>query len=211
MLRSRAHRRAERIEQADRDLEEALKAENQSAYTLRVRAQARKESDPEGAIADLRQADALDPDKRLILTDLSRILSVRLQWHDEALEVLDRLLKLYPNTESALIDRSILYAKSGRHEEAVRDIERAMEPPNANRTLYQAACAHANFPGRKNHVTALSLLSQAIRAGYVAKDLDTDPDLDPIRDMPGFKAIKLSYQLSTLRQGRNGATDEDAE
>jgi serine/threonine protein kinase/tetratricopeptide (TPR) repeat protein len=206
LLRSRAYRRAGRDEDADRDYAAAMQAENQTHTALAARAQARKETDPQGALADLQQADALDPGALTVLTGMSRILTVRLQRPDEALAVLDRLLAIYPDDEPSLVDRSILLAQAGRQDEAIRDVELALVPPNESRTIYQAACMYASLPGRLHDRRALNLLARAIGAGYAADHLADDPDLESIRNSDEFQAIRTTYELSKTRTRRTVAT-----
>ncbi len=71
-------------------------------------------------------------------------------------------------------------------------MSKALKPPNHDRTLYQAACTNAllNRPRR-----AVTLLAQAIQAGYKADKLATDPDLESIRNMDDFQTIMRAYFL----------------
>ena len=80
-----------------------------------------------------------------------------------------------------------LYA-AGDYERAAETYERLLaETPGEARFLYNLACSEAQL-GRKEQ--ALDHLRQAIEAApHLGESAPQDPDLDPIRDEPGFSAI----------------------
>ena len=210
LSRSRAYRKLGMSEQADQDFDAALETDNLTASSLHSRGLARMDTDPEKAVEDLRQAHLLDPDQVSILTRMARTLSTRLDRPAEAIEILDRAIRIDPNYETAIIDRAVLRAQLGRYDAATQDLKRALRPPNFHRTLYQAACVRALLPDEEDHERALMYLSQAIRAGYDPDDLAADPDLLPIRETDGFRAILEAYELANPPQSQRPPVGDDA-
>jgi serine/threonine protein kinase/Flp pilus assembly protein TadD len=190
--RSDAYRKLGRTQEAERDLKEAIRSDNVSPASLYSRGKLLMDVDPEQAVADFQQSFLLDPDRVSALTHAARTLSTRLHKPEQAIEMLGRAIELDPDNETATIDRSVLLAHLARAEEALRDTKQALKPPNHDRTLYQAACTNAllNRPRR-----ALTLLAQAIQAGYKADRAAADPDLESIRDMDDFQTIMRAYFL----------------
>ncbi len=161
--------------------------------------------DPVQAVADFQQCFLLDPDRIAALTNAARTLSTRLGKTEQAIEVLDRAIELDPDYEAATIDRSVLLAQLGRTEEAIRDMNKALKSCKYSRTLYQAACTNALLDRPQRAVT---LLAQAIQAGYKADKLATDPDLESIREMEDFQTIMRAYFLSNRnRLQQNPSSD----
>ena len=191
--RSEAYYALGMTSKAEHDIEEAIKSENVSSASVYSRGRKLMDLDPEQALADFHLAFKLDPERVSALTLGARTLSTRLNRTDEAIELLTKAIELKPEYETARADRSVLYAQLGRKEAALRDLSVALKPPNYDRTLYQATCTNAllNRPRR-----AITLLAQAIQAGYKADRLATDPDLESIRDTADFRAISRAYLLS---------------
>ncbi len=99
-----------------------------------------------------------------------------------------------PSNETAIIDQAVLHARLGHQQDALADLQVAIEEPNSPRTLYQAACVNALLP-EPRRVIALAFLSRAIQRGYGSDWIDKDSDLDSIRDLPGFRAIARTVGL----------------
>ena len=196
LSRSRAYRLIGREEEADRDFQQAMKFDDLDNYSLHVRARAREDSDPEGAIDDIRRALGMKPDDPLLLRRMAHLLSRKFGQEEEAIEYYTKAIRVQPADEYGRIDRAVLLARAGRYEEAEDDVRIALQAPNSGRTLYQTACIYALMSEQRSHRLALKYLSMAIRAGYNANNLRNDPDLESIRDMPDFDAIKRMYQLS---------------
>ena len=83
------------------------------------------------------------------------------------------------------------------------------QQPNAAETIYQAACLNAQFPHRRGR--ALQLLALAIQNGYGANDFEEDTDLDSLREMPGYQAIKKTIWLSSSLRGKRNRKPETPE
>ncbi|MCG8650588.1 MAG: hypothetical protein MI861_12200, partial [Pirellulales bacterium] len=84
----------------------------------------------------------------------------------------------------------VMYARLGKHREAIADLRKAVAPPSSPQVLYQAACIQALLPeGKRKTKHALSFLSQSLQAGYGADSLKVDSDLDSLRDSAGFNSL----------------------
>ncbi len=173
--RSEAYRELGRMEEADQDMQEAIHSQNVSPASLYYRGKKLMKIDPVQALADFQQSFLLDPDLVSALTHAARTLSTKLGKPEEALQILDRVIELDPDNETATIDRSVLLAQLGRRREALRDLQEALKPPNHDRTLYQAACTNALLNRPRMAVTRLA---QAIQNGYKADNAATDEDLE---------------------------------
>ncbi|TWU47251.1 Serine/threonine-protein kinase PrkC [Rubripirellula tenax] len=198
LLRSRAYRLQGDSVAADRDLVAVMNEKDLTAPSLLSRARAMESTNPSAALADLKAAEALDPNSADVLISIAELLTRKLNRDADAIPYLDRLIRNQPDNERGVSDRAVLLARLGRFNEADRDVREAIKPPNSARALYQLACASALMQERTFHIRSLSFLAQALQAGYDADRLDSDPDLEAIREMPGFQAIARTYQLGKL-------------
>ena len=201
LKRSLAYREIGKNESADADFQAAMAAECNDHFELIARAKAREKQDPEAALEDFRRARQLNPDRPGILREIAFLLAYPLGRHEEAISVFDQVLDMQPRNEIALVDRALSHVRLGHIQEALEDTRRAMTLPNAGRSYYQAACVHALIGKEPNKRRAVELLAKAIQAGYQPKKLMSDPDLESIREMSGFRAISRTYTLS--RMGRS--------
>jgi serine/threonine protein kinase/Flp pilus assembly protein TadD len=156
-----------------------------------ARAEARLADDPNGAMADVTEALKLNPASMFGLQLQAHILSERLGKPEEAIYVLDRAVKLYPESAQNVAGRGVLLARAGRRDEAVRDAEEAIlrdsRPPN----LYQVGCIYALTAKSQagDKLKAFELLWAALRTGFGLDIVDTDSDLDPVRAEPQFRRL----------------------
>jgi len=80
---------------------------------------------------------------------------------------------------------ALCLARSGKVDEAQREIRRALEDnPTNGIVLYKAAMIALL---RGNSDSALSWIERAVANGYSVKDLEKDPELQPLRDLPAFR------------------------
>ena len=201
LKRSQAYKKLGEVQKSESDFGLALKS-GSDANSFVQRSIAREKDDPSGAIADLLHANQLDPNNPVILMSIARLHSLRMGDHQAAIKFYTQALSLNNENETALIDRALALARVQQYDRSLSDLDAATKHTNTARTHYQAACVCALMP-RKHHVRGLSHLASAIRAGYEAERLMSDPDLESLRRMPGFQAIVRSYQLSKLRRKRS--------
>src|SRR4029077_10667385 len=98
--------------------------------------------------------------------------------------------------------RGVSLARLGQREKALADAEDALlidtRPPN----LYQVACVYA-LTSRQNpqdRLRAFELLSYGLKGGFGLDIVDSDSDLDPIRQTPEFgRLVAAARQLQPAR------------
>lgn len=105
----------------------------------------------------------------------------------------ERALELNPNDVRALYLSGNALGQLGRDEEARNCVERAlMLEPDEPSVLYNAACFYSQSGDLDR---AMELLERAVLPGMANRVwVEHDSDLDPLRDLPRFKAY-----LETLR------------
>ena len=84
--------------------------------------------------------------------------------------------------------RALELLKNKKYPEAIRLYEELIEErPNNQTALYNMACAYS-LTGKKEE--ALVYLQKSLEAGFVNfAHLEKDPDLDPLREEPGYRAL----------------------
>jgi tetratricopeptide (TPR) repeat protein len=211
LKRSEAHRKMGRISAAEADYQKALAAECDTQMELIERAKSRCTDDPDAALDDLYQARRLNPDRPFILSRIAHMLARKLFRYEEAAEIYADVLRIQPANESAMVDRALALTRLKRFEEALELTERAMEGSNDGRNIYQAACVHALVGTETDRIKAVVLLSEAINAGYRNKNMGTDPDLESIRGMSGYRAAIRVHVLSHSRTSNSNPSENGDE
>jgi serine/threonine protein kinase/Flp pilus assembly protein TadD len=113
--------------------------------------------------------------------------------NERLIVVLERQLEMVPEDVRARILLSAQYAKMGRPEPAVRELERAvaMRPNDAN-TLYNAACTYGVLNMKPE---TLAMFRRSVEAGFGDLDLAArDSDLACIHADPEFLSILQSHR-----------------
>lgn len=144
------------------------------------------------AAAALEQATRLRPDDARVWANLGDIY----RWtpgrgdkaaaaYDEAIRSARKALVVNANDVSAREILACSAAKRGDFEVAQREIDAALQidPTNAN-ALYAAAVI-ASLRG--SPASAVTWLSRAIASGYGADEASRDPELNQIRNAPGYR------------------------
>ncbi len=154
---------------------------------------------PEKAKKDLQEAMRIDPNSVVALQNLAHVESEHLQNADAAMQALDQILKLYPENQAALAGRSVLLARAGQVEDCVRDLDALskLEQRLLPSTMYQMGCAHALISTKHSPSLQASvrLLAQALRRGYGADVMASDPDLDLLRGDTDFMALTATLKF----------------
>jgi serine/threonine protein kinase/Flp pilus assembly protein TadD len=109
-------------------------------------------------------------------------------YYRRALQLIEERLELNPDDVRALILAAGALASLGEQNKALDFIGRALEvDPDDPGIFYNIACSYANLDKPED---ALSALERAVEKGYARKDwMDNDPDLEPIRNSPRYKAL----------------------
>jgi non-specific serine/threonine protein kinase len=102
--------------------------------------------------------------------------------------VLEQQLRDVPEDVRARILLAADYAATGRHDEASRELQKAVDlRPHDSNILYNAACT---FGVMKRKPEALEMLRRARAAGYVNTDwIRRDPDLACLHGEPDFEKL----------------------
>jgi tetratricopeptide (TPR) repeat protein len=179
-----------------------MTAKPQSAEAWVARAVAKVDSSPDEAIQDLNQALVQNAHCAEAWESKAHVLAERLQRSDEALPVLDRAVELFPESASLRACRGVVAARLHRFDQARSDAEHAMQLDRSPAVLYQVAGIHAWLSSKTSDdaVQAIELLSAALRQGYGADLLDSDPDLAPLRSRRDF--IELRDAVAKLQRRR---------
>ena len=190
-LRASLRERMGDREAAKADREEGLKRKPTDELSWVARGETRMAANPAGALADAEEALKLNPLSAAALQLKAHLLSEKLNRRAEAIAVLDRAVEFYPDYVPARAGRGVLLAREGRRNEAIRDAKDALlrntDPPN----LFQVGCIYAltSRTNPEDKTEAFRLLWSALQRGFGLQYIDTDRDLDPLRDDPEFKRL----------------------
>src|SRR5262249_32651647 len=135
---------------ANEDRAELLKREPDDEISWVTRGLQRLKSDPEGALGDFRQAEALNPRSYFALENQAHVLG-EMKRHEESLKASDKLVDLYPQNTKALAGRAIELARLGRADEALRDAKACLDLRPAPLDRYQIAGVYALTKDRPGH------------------------------------------------------------
>jgi tetratricopeptide (TPR) repeat protein len=195
LIRARVRAQAGDARGAQADRAAGLRADPADAPGWVARGLARMEDEPEAALADLERAEQLNPRSLDALQNQAHVLSERLGRTEDAVQVLDRLLTLYPDFVPGRAGRAVLLARLGRRPAAHQDAAACLERDTSPATLYQLAGVYAltsrSEPDDRLH--AYRLLSVALRQGYGHDLLLHDPDLAPLRSEPDFQRLVRQF------------------
>src|SRR5262245_14136113 len=175
---------------AKQDLADGLREKATDDVSLIARGVARLSTDLPGALADIDAALEFNPRSRGAMQNKSHVLS-KLGKNEEAVKTLDRLLEMYPDYVPARAGRGVMHARLGNVKEALADAEETLKRDSTPRIVYQVAGIYAlldkSRPGSRTE--AMRLLTLALRGGFGHDHIETDSDLDPIRNTPEFQRL----------------------
>ncbi len=176
---------------AKADREAGFKAPTTDELSWVARAENRFGDDPKGALADVDEALKLNPWSAIALQLKAAILSEGLKRPGDALAVLNRAVELHPDAVPVRAGRGVLLARAGKRDEALRDAKDALRRDTRAPNLYQVGCIYAlttkTHPDDRRE--ALKLLWDGLKTGFALDIVDTDSDLDALRNDPDFKDL----------------------
>jgi tetratricopeptide (TPR) repeat protein len=187
--RAAAREKAGDAEGAKRDREEAFRLEPTDELGFLSRGYARL-AQPERALEDFERACKLNPRSLAALQNKAYALS-RLGRSKEAAGALDRAIALYPDFVKARAGRGVMLARLGKREEAHRDADECLARDTQPITHYQLAGVYAltSRTNPEDRARAFHLLRQALAKGVGFDLIESDRDLDPIRNAPEFRGL----------------------
>lgn len=174
---------------ADRETGLAMTPTDELSWV--ARGEQRLGNDPAGALTDIERALAINPRSAPALQLQAHVLSERLGRLEEALTVLDRAIAWYPESAVFRAGRGVLLARHGRTELARQEARRALTLDGKAPNLYQVACIFALTSSQQpqDRFEAIRLLRIAVQSGYGFDLIDSDPDLNPLRNVSDFQTI----------------------
>ena len=148
-------------------------------------------SDPQAPLADFARALQCNAHSLAALESKAHVLAEQLGRTAEAVQVLDRAVAFYPESAPAVAARDVLLARLGKREAARQDAEQALSLDRAAPTVFQVAGIYARLSQQQpdDLLRCLALLATALRQGYGAELMDTDKDLDFVREDSQFKKL----------------------
>jgi serine/threonine protein kinase/tetratricopeptide (TPR) repeat protein len=189
-IRAEIRERAGDPEGAKQDRAEAVRCQPTDEMGWLSRGYARMAIDPSAALDDFDHALAINPRSLVALQNKAHILS-KLGKNAEAAQALDKAIDFYPDFVRARAGRGVLLARLGERDAALQDASDCLAQDNKPLTLYQLAGIYALTSQKHadDRRQAFRLLSLALQKGCGFDLLETDKDLDPIRDSAEFRKL----------------------
>lgn len=191
-LQARAHGLAGDAAAADRAMREGLRHEPRDEQGFVARGLARLPHNTEAALADFDAALAINPRSRPARQNKAYVLSELQKKIEESIAVLDDVLADYPEYLPSLGGRGVLLARFGRRDAAHADAKACLRLSNQPETLYQMAGLYAltSRQTEADRAEALRLLAASLaESAYGLQHVNTDADLDPLREDAEFQRI----------------------
>jgi tetratricopeptide (TPR) repeat protein len=187
---------------AKADREAGLRLTPTDEMSWIARAENRLADDPRAALADDEEALKLNPTSIFGLQLKAHILAEHLNRPAEAMAALDRAVELNPDFVPARAGRGVMLAREGKRDAAIRDAKDALRRDASATNLYQVGCIYAltakTHPQDKPE--AIRLLWGGLKRGYGLDIVDTDTDLDPIRNDPDFQQMVKDARALNARR-----------
>ena len=190
---------------ARRDREACLARKPGDEAAWNDRGLAQLPANPRAALADFEQALKLNPAFYPALQNTAHVLSEHLGQQEKALEVMTRVVRLYPDIAQARIGRGVLLARLGKRAEAHEEARKALAGDRTPLIFYQAANIYA-LTSRKEPTDAervCCLLAAALLRHFGQEIVDIDSDMDPVRDREDFRQL-LRVTRDLEREVQNG-------
>jgi tetratricopeptide (TPR) repeat protein len=174
---------------AQQDRAEGLRREPTDEMGWLTRGYARM-GNPRDALDDFDQALKLNARSLAALQNKAHLLS-KLERNEEAARALDRAIEAHPDFVPARAGRGVLLARLGKRAAAHQDAVECLARDNKPLTFYQLAGIYALTSRQQpdDRAQALRLLSIALQKGVGFDLLESDRDLDPIRNTLEFQRL----------------------
>ncbi len=156
---------------------------------------------PATALADFRAAERINPGSLVALRNQIHVLADHLRDDPGALIVATRSVELFPEHMEFRVGRAIILARMGKREEAHREAEGVHLTAKESLLTFQLGCVYSltSRTHPDDRVKAFTFLRKAVRDGFHDTTiLQTDRNLEPIREFPDFKAILISIRYLFL-------------
>lgn len=176
---------------AAKDMARGMKVEPTDPISWASRGYARLGEDPKAALSDFIKAEELAPRYYEAIFNQACVLGSQLKKYDEAIAVLDRLLKKYPDDLNAMSSRAIYLMRAGKEDEAVAAARACLKMNPTAQVQYRVACVLAMASSKKPELRqeSMKLLAWSSIRGWNLRSLETDKDLKPLHDMPEYQKL----------------------
>jgi len=204
-LRAKLREKVRDRDGAKKDLAEGLRREPTDELSWIARGIAFLPDEPKRALSDFDKALTLNPRSLAALQNKAHVLGKYFKRTQEAVQVLDKAIDLYPDDVRPRAGRGVYLARLGKRDAALKDAEQALLLDNNPPNLYQVAGIYAltSREDPDDQKEALRLLASALKKGFGHEYLDIDRDLDPIRQTPTFRrVIEASRALQSMGPGK---------
>ena len=190
-LRAKVRARQGDREGARRDQEAGLRGEPLDEQDMTSQGLARQPRDPRAALADYERALELNPHYLSALQNKANVLAEDLGRTEEAIAALDQILADNPDYVPARAGRGVYHARLGRREAAHADARETLQRDKKPFTVYQVAGIYALTSRQhpEDRQEAIRLLGSALSQGVGLDLIDSDRDLDAIRDQAEFRKL----------------------
>ena len=209
LLRAEAHDKLDDDDNAARDREIAMQTPPTDAVSCVAVGMAILKAQPEEALKYFQQAADLDPQLRSAQRNLAHVLGERLDENEQALKVVDQLVKNSGGRADDHISRAVYHARLGHTAAATADVREAIRAEPSAKVRFQAACVYALLSNEdpQAEVIAVGLLGQAVQQEprWLSVAL-LDPDLQSIRGTDAFR--ELIRAASTIRRSVHAGIKE---
>ena len=147
------------------------------------------------ALADFTTVVRNNPASMAGQSNLAFVLADVLNRPADAVEVLDRALKRYPDSAKLLGGRGVYLARLGKRDLALKDARACLLLDTRPDYLYQTACIYAltSRLHEEDRREGIRLFARALRKGFINLGIpDKDPDMAAFHKDAEFRALLQS-------------------
>jgi tetratricopeptide (TPR) repeat protein len=118
----------------------------------------------------------------------------------KTIELAQRSLAVNPRSAETLAILGMSQARAGLMAPASEAFQRALGLSPTNPEVLLMAALGARLAGRSGE--ALSLIGRGLSAGLSENEIETEPDFDPIRQQPEYRALVERHRLEKKEKNR---------
>ncbi len=193
-IRSQLLNELGRHEAAQQDLATFLELEprDETSWLSRGLAQM-KVNQPQRALADFESALKLNAISVDAFQNIATVQAEFLDQPEAAITAISRIIELHPDDLVSIVTRGVLYARLDQREKAHADAKTVLQKSSSADLLFRAAGIYSltSCQQVEDASMAINLLNQAAfqDPGLVLSQISDDPDLEPVHDHEGFRAL----------------------
>ena len=192
IVRSRVKGLLGNVAGRDADLKAGIAATPQDEFDWIARGFAKMSKQPDEAMKDFEQALKLNPRSRIARQNMIPLLSGPSKNPNDAILVLDEVIKDYPLDADAFADRGVLLARAERYKEAIQDAKQVVALDGGPRAMLQAACVYSMASRKKPELQKVAVLLLGVSfkdRPSLVKLAVGDKDLKDIHEYDAFQDL----------------------